>query len=322
MNNPFTLPLAQAEAAAPEAAPVDAPPAADNTVDPEAAITETIDSLGETIEAAFAGDTGAILTLFHEFVMPVVWAILILVAAYVISKIVGNALRRSLAKAKVDETLSRFFGKFAGYLILILGVIIALSNFGLDVTSFAAILAAAGFAVGMALSGTLGNFASGIMLLIFRPFKVGDYIKAGGTEGVVEEIELFTTTLNTLDNRHVILPNGLVHGDIIENVTFNKTRRVDVNVGVDYGASMKETRKVLLEGIANIPNALSDPAPTAYLVELGDSSVNWQVRVWCAPADYWAVRQDLTEAAKDALDAANISIPFPQMDVHLDKLNG
>jgi small conductance mechanosensitive channel len=251
--------------------------------------------------------------------MPIVWAIVILVAAWIISKIVGNGVRRSLAKGKVDETLSRFFGKLAGYLILTLGVIFALSKFGIDVTSFAAILAAAGFAVGMALSGTLGNFAAGVMLLIFRPFKVGDYIVAGGTEGIVEEIELFTTTLNTLDNRHIILPNGLIHGAVIENVTFNKTRRVDVNVGVAYGASMKETRKVLLDGIANIQGALSEPGPDAYLVELGDSSVNWQVRVWCAPADYWAVRQVLTEAAKDALDAAGISIPFPQLDVHMDK---
>ena len=312
MHNPFALLLAQADSA----------PAQDATPPAEENISGVINDVAETSKDAFSGDTDAIWDLVQTYGMPVVWAIVILVAAYIISKIAGNGVRRSLAKAKVDETLSRFFGKFASYIILILGVIFALSKFGIDVTSFAAILAAAGFAVGMALSGTLGNFAAGVMLLIFRPFKVGDYIVAGGTEGTVEEIELFTTTLNTLDNRHIILPNGLIHGAVIENVTFNKTRRVDVNVGVAYGASMKETRKVLLEGIANIPSALTDPGPDAYLVELADSSVNWQVRVWCDPVDYWGVRQSLTEAAKDALDAAGISIPFPQMDVHMDKAEG
>ena len=312
MNNPFALLLAQTEEAPAEDA---APAAADN-------IDQTLQEAGTTAKDALSGDTGAMWQLVQDYGMPVVWAIVILVVSYIISKIIGNGIRRSLAKAKIDETLSRFFGKLAGYAVLTLGVVFALSKFGIDVTSFAAILAAAGFAVDMALSGTLGNFASGVMLLIFRPFKVGDYIKAGGTEGTVEEIELFTTTLNTLDNRHIILPNSLIHGAVIENVTYNPTRRVDVNVGVAYGASMKDTRKVLLDGIANIPNALSDPGPDAYLVELADSSVNWQVRVWCKPADYWDVRQDLTEAAKDALDAAGISIPFPQLDVHLEKVEG
>lgn len=287
---------------------------------PEKEIEVTIDKVKDTTSDALTGDQDAIMQLLQDYAMPIVWAVVILVVAYVVSKIAGNGVKRSLTKAKVDETLARFFGKFAGYTILVLGVIFALSKFGIDVTSFAAILAAAGFAIGMALSGTLGNFAAGVMLLIFRPFKVGDYVVAGGTEGTVEEIELFTTTLNTLDNRHIILPNGLVHGAVIENVTFNKIRRVDVNVGAAYGASMKETRQVLTQGIANLPAALAEPAPEAYLLELGDSSVNWQVRVWCAPADYWGVRQALTEAAKDALDNAGISIPFPQMDVHMDKL--
>ena len=309
MINPFAPLLAQAEA----------PPADETAPVPEDTVSRAIDDITATSKDALSGDTGAMWDLVQAYGMPIVWAVVILVAAWILSKIVGNGVRRTLAKSKVDETLSRFFGKLAGYLILTLGVIFALSKFGIDVTSFAAILAAAGFAVGMALSGTLGNFAAGVMLLIFRPFKVGDYIVAGGTEGTVEEIELFTTTLNTLDNRHIILPNGLIHGAVIENVTYNKTRRVDVNVGVSYGASMKDTRKVLLDGIANIPNALSDPGPDAYLVELADSSVNWQVRVWCNPVDYWDVRQDLTEAAKDALDAAGISIPFPQLDVHMDK---
>ncbi|MEO0477275.1 MAG: mechanosensitive ion channel family protein [Planctomycetota bacterium] len=249
MTKPIALLLAQADEAPAEG---EAPVTEDKV---EKALTDAT----STAKDAISGDTDAMWQLLQDYGMPVVWAIVILVAAWIMSKVIGNGTRRSLAKAKIDETLSRFFGKMAGYIVLILGVIFALSKFGIDVTSFAAILAAAGFAVGMALSGTLGNFAAGVMLLIFRPFKVADYIVAGGTEGTVEEIELFTTTLNTLDNRHIILPNGLIHGAVIENVTFNKTRRVDVNVGVDYGASMKDTRKVLLEGIANISGALSDP---------------------------------------------------------------
>lgn len=312
MNIATTLLLAQ----------TDDTPTDEETPAPEQELEGSLEDAKSTTADALGGDTDAMLSLAKDYAMPVVWAIVILIAAIFISKIVDKTIKRSLNRAKLDETLARFFGKFAGYVILVLGVIFALSKFGIDVTSFAAILAAAGFAVGMALSGTLGNFAAGVMLLIFRPFKVGDYVVAGGTEGTVEEIELFTTTLNTLDNRHIILPNGLVHGAVIENVTYNKTRRVDVNVGVAYGASMKDTRKVLEDGIANLPNALSEPAPEAYLVELADSSVNWQVRVWCAPADYWGVRQDLTEAAKDALDAAGISIPFPQLDVHMDKAEG
>ncbi|MEM7316680.1 MAG: mechanosensitive ion channel family protein, partial [Planctomycetota bacterium] len=184
-------------------------------------------------------------------------------------------------------------------------------------TSFAAILAAAGFAVGMALQGTLSNFAAGVMLLVFRPFKVGDYISVAGSEGVVEEIDLFTTRMNSLDNRHLIVPNSSIFGETIENFTKNDLRRVDVNVGAEYKADLRHTRQVLSDAIAVIPGGVSDPAPEVYLVELADSSVNWQCRVWCRPENYWEVRQRVTTVAKDALDNAGIGIPFPQMDLHV-----
>ena len=155
------------------------------------------------------------------------------------------------------------------------------------------------------------------MLLVFRPFKIGDYIKVAGIEGVVDEIDLFTTKLDTLDNRKLIVPNGEVFGSVIENCTRNEIRRVDVNVGVAYNADMRVTRQVLADSIAVIPGAVTQPEPDVYLDSLGASSVDWQLRVWCRPENYWDVRQRVTMAAKDALDAAEIGIPFPQLDLHV-----
>ncbi|MBW2263417.1 MAG: mechanosensitive ion channel family protein, partial [Deltaproteobacteria bacterium] len=184
--------------------------------------------------------------------------------------------------------------------------------------SFAALIAAAGLAVGLAFQGTLSNFAAGVMLLVFRPFKVGDLVTTAGNLGIVQEIELFTTELSTLDNRKIVVPNGSIFGSVIENLTHNDTRRVDVPVGVEYSADVDETRKVLEAMIPSIPAVLEDPAPQVFLAELGASSVDWQVRVWCKTEDYWDVYQATIRAAKMALDEAKLGIPFPQMDVHLD----
>jgi len=230
-------------------------------------------------------------------------------------------VKGSVTKSKVDETLSRFFAKMVYYLIVILGVIFALSKFGIDVTAFAAILAAAGFAVGMALSGTLGNFASGVMLLIFRPFKVGDVVNAAGITAKVHEIELFTTTFDTPDNRRIIVPNGAIYGGTIENVTFHEERRVDVGVGTDYGADLDATRKVLEKAAESLNEMMVQGEGRGYQIvlgDLGDSAVGWTVRFWCKAEDYWGVKEALTRAVKVHLDEAGIGIPFPQMDVHLD----
>ena len=176
----------------------------------------------------------------------------------------------------------------------------------------------------MALQGTLQNFAAGIMLLMFRPFKVDDFIVVAGTEGTVEEIDLFTTRLNALDNRHLIIPNGEIFGAKLENFTRNALRRVDVNVGAAYNADLDVTRNALERATEAVNNAfirsagnVDVPAPQVYLMELGASSVDWQLRVWCRPEDYWGVREALTGAAKESLDQSGISIPFPQMDVHV-----
>src|SRR5690606_4489773 len=174
-------------------------------------------------------------------------------------------------------------------------------------------------AVGLAFQGTLGNFAAGAMLLIFRPFKVGDVIRAGGEIGKVTEIELFTTELTTADNRRIIVPNGKIFGDTIENISHHETRRIEVSVGTDYAADTRRTRDILLEATGKVTTLLSDPAPVAVLAELGDSAVSWKVRAWCKSDDYWGALEALTEEVKLSLDAAKIGIPYPQLDVHLDK---
>jgi len=209
------------------------------------------------------------------------------------------------------------------YLILILGVIFALSKFGIDVTAFAAMLAAVGFAVGMALSGTLSNFAAGVMLLVFRPFKVGQVINAAGITAKVHEIELFTTTFDTFDNRRIIVPNSAIFGATIENISFHTERRVDVNVGVEYSADIDQTRQVLEKAVASLTNVIQgDGRGTQVMLgDLGDSSVNWVVRAWVPASEFWPSKEALTRAVKTHLDDAGLGIPFPQMDIHV-KSNG
>ena len=259
-------------------------------------------------------------SLFQEYGMPLIFAIIILIVAFIVAGIANSTVHKSMVKAKIDETLARFFGKMAKYTVLTLGVIFALGKLGIEVTAFAAILAAAGFAIGMALSGTLGHFASGVMLLIFRPFKVGDVINAGGVVGKVYEIELFTTALDTPDNRRIIVPNGAIYGSTIENITHHQTRRVDIAVGVEYSADIDKTREVLDQAAKSIEGILSEPAHAIVLGDLGDSAVTWTVRVWCNAADYWGIKEKATRAVKMHLDEAGIGIPFPQMDVHVDKI--
>ena len=262
------------------------------------------------------GDRKAQQQIFTEYVLPAIVALLVLVVGYLVASYVGRITGDAVSK-RVDLTLGRFAGRFARNTIMIITVLGVLGYFGVPVAGIATIFAAASFAVGMALQGTLGNFAAGIMLLVFRPFRINDYIKVAGTEGHVDEIDLFVTKLNTRDNRRLIVPNGEVFGSVIENCTRNAVRRVDVNVGVAYKADMRATRDVFTEAIAAIPGAVTKPEPEAYLVGLGASSVDWQLRVWCRSENYWDVKQRVTIAAKESLDAAGIGIPFPQMDLHV-----
>jgi small conductance mechanosensitive channel len=275
-----------------------------------------VNNAKSTLQGVMEGDPAAIQAVFTQYLVPAALALLAMIVGYMVASFVGRIVG-TVVTEHVDVTLGKFVGRMVTNVILLLIGLAVLSRCGIETSSFAAILAAAGFAVGMALQGTLSNFAAGVMLLVFRPFKVQDYIKINGAEGTVEEVALFTTRMNTLDNRHLIVPNGQIFGATIENCTHNQRRRVDVNVGVEYQADLRTTRQVLSDAIAMIPGALREPAAQVYLMELGDSSVNWQIRVWCRPSAFWDVKERTISAAKDALDANQISIPFPQMDIHV-----
>lgn len=256
--------------------------------------------------------------LIIDYAMSVLGALLVLFIGFAIAGWAKSATRSALERSNLDPTLQKFFSNLVRYLVLIIVGIAVLSLFGINVTSIAAILAAAGFAVGLALQGTLSNFAAGMMLLIFRPFGVGDVVEVAGERGKVSEISLFNTHMDTPDNRRLIIPNGSIFGSPIENFTFHDTRRVDVAVGTDYPADLNETRRILEEAAAAVDKQAPGKDPQVYLDSLGDSSINWSVRVWAATPDYWGVKEDLTQKVKDALDAAGIGIPYPQMDVHMD----
>ena len=279
-------------------------------------VTEAGAGLVTKIQNALNGDQPAQRELLNDYLVPAAMALILLIVGYLIASFVGRVVGTTVTK-RIDKTIGKFAGKMTQNVIMVLVLLGALSKFGIDVTSFAAILAAMGFAIGMALQGTLSNFAAGVMLLVFRPFSVDDYIQVGDVEGTVEEIDLFTTKLNTVDNRHIIMPNGNVFGATMTNYTRNEARRVDVNVGVGYEADTRLSRRVLEDAINNTQTAIASPGPQVVLVDLGDSAVNWQCRVWCSPAEYFAVKEAITESVKNSLDRAGISIPYPQMDIHV-----
>lgn len=286
----------------------------------EQILSDAQQSVGNLLGGDVSGTN--LMLLWSSIGWPVTKAIILIIIAVMVSRWVGRIVASATAKARVEATLSKFFGAVARWLVLILAALTILQTFGIQTTSFAAVVAALGFAVGLALSGTLGNIAAGVMLLIFRPFKVGDFVIVNGISGTVDEIELFTTTLDTPDKRRLIIPNSTIFGATIENISFHPVRRVDVNVGVEYAADVRRTRKVLLDAVQEVEGVLEDPAPAAVLSELADSSVNWVVRVWVKAPDYWPVRERVTEAVKLSLDAARIGIPFPQREVWVRHANG
>lgn len=256
--------------------------------------------------------------ILNKYVIPVVGVIAVLLIARWAAAWAGRIVEKGLVKSKFDETLTKFFANMTRWTILVVAILACLNYFGFQTTSFAAIIGGATLAIGLAFQGSLANFASGVMLLVFRPFGVKDVVKIAGETGKIDEIGLFTTTIDTTDNRRIIIPNKSVFGSTIENVTFHPKRRVDVNVGCDYGADLDQCREVLMQAIKATKNGLEEPAPAVVLTGLGGSSVDWQVRLWCDTPNYFAVKDELTVQVKKHLDAANIGIPFPQMDVHLD----
>ncbi len=260
-----------------------------------------------------------LLPLLISYGVRVLGALIALWLSFRVANWFSQRLTASLRAKSFDSTLSLFFGAALRYTILTAAIIACLGLFGIETTSFAAILGAAGLAVGLAFQGTLSNFASGVMILTFRPFSVGDYVKLGANEGVVKEIGLFVCSLDTPDNRRVIVPNATATGGVIENFTSNPLRRVDIDVGVAYDADLARVRQVLDAAAARAPHRDGGQGHQVFLAGLGDSCVNFQVRVWAHPAHYWEVWDKTTELVKNALDEAKISIPFPQLDVHLDR---
>lgn len=271
------------------------------------------------VKGLIDGDLDAGWPIVEQYLIPALIALLFIIVAYFLAGFVSRACSRPIRR-KVDETLGRFVGKMVFYLIFLLAFAGVLGQFGVSVTSFAAVIAAAGFAVGLAFQGTLSNFASGVLLMVFRPFKVGDFINAAGVTGKVFEIDLFTTALDTPDNRRIMVPNSSITGATIENITYHSFRRADVTIGVDYTASLDQTREILTVAAESLPEYLVEGEGRGYqivLSELGDSAVVWTVRFWANSSDLYAAKEALLAAIKNHLDQAGIGIPYPQMDVHL-----
>jgi len=244
-------------------------------------------------------------------------AIAIFIIGRWIAKLGTSCIKSIMKKAKVDKTLIDFTGNIIYTLGLTLVIIAMLSQLGIETTSLAAVLAAAGLAIGLALQGSLSNFAAGFLIIAFRPFKAGDFVEAGGTSGVVEEITIFTTKMRTPDNKTVIVPNGNITDGVITNYSSEKTRRVDLVVGVGYSDNLSKVKKVLTKIVEKDARILKDPETVIAVCELADSSVNLVVRPWVKSVDYWPVLFDLTEEIKTTFDKEGISIPFPQRDLHI-----
>ncbi len=261
--------------------------------------------------------------LISDYVIP--WGIKIILALvifYVGRMVVGivvNSIKKLLSARGMDEILVSFLTSIIRWVLLLFVIIAALSQLGINTTSLVALLGAAGLAIGLSLQSSLSNFASGVMLITFRPFSKGDFVEAGGATGVVQSINIFTTTMTTPDNKVVIVPNGSILGNNITNFSAKDTRRVDMVFGISYDDDIRKAKQILEEIIAADDRVLDEPAPVIALSELADSSVNFIVRPWAKSSDYWALLWDTTETVKLKFDEAGVSIPYPQMDVHFDK---
>jgi small conductance mechanosensitive channel len=249
--------------------------------------------------------------------------LIIAIAIYYVGKLAVSMLVRGMRKVMhardVDKTLEVFLCNLVRMTLMFIVIIAAIGQLGVETASFIGIFAAAGLAVGLALQGSLSNFAAGVLIVLFRPYRVGDFVEAAGIAGVVEQVQILTTILRTGDNKQVIVPNGQIMDSIVTNYSAKETRRVDMVIGVSYADDLDKVRKTLQEIIAADDRILEDPAPVIAVAALADSSVNFNVRPWVKTADYWAVLWDLTEAIKKRFDQEGISFPFPQQDVHLYK---
>jgi small conductance mechanosensitive channel len=261
--------------------------------------------------------------LVDTYVIPwsinIVMALIIYVIGRIIVKILVNLFGKVMARSKYDDMLVDFVKAILNSILMLFVIVASLDRLGVDTTSLVAILGAAGLAIGLSLQGSLQNFAAGVMLLVFRPFKSGDFVEAGGTAGVVKSISIFTTIMTTPDNKEIIVPNGSIYSGNITNYSAKPTRRVDMVVGISYDSDLRKAKAILNEMVAADERILKDPEPKVAVSELADSSVNFIVRPWVESSDFWAVKWDFTEAVKLRFDQEGIIIPYPQMDVHLHK---
>jgi len=248
-----------------------------------------------------------------------VLAIVIFVLGKFVVGLLMSLFSKVMAKSKYDNMLTEFVGSILRAILMLFVIVAALDQLGVDTTSLVAIVGAAGLAIGLSLQDSLKNFAAGVMLLVFKPFRTGDYVEAAGIAGSVEAIGIFTSTLTTPDNKAIIVPNGKIYSDNIINYSAKATRRVDMVFGISYNDDLRKAKAVLNQLLSEDSRILQDPAPTVAVLELGDSSVNIAVRPWVKSADFWGVRFDFVEAVKLRFDQEGLSIPFPQMDVHVKK---
>jgi small conductance mechanosensitive channel len=248
-------------------------------------------------------------------------AVVIFYVGKLLVRLLLRAVSKIMHKQEVDATLESFLLSLARIILMLFVIIATVGALGIQTTSFIALLGAAGLAIGLALQGSLSNFASGVLIVLFKPYKVGDYVEAAGIAGVVVQVEILTTIFKTGDNKHIIVPNGQVMGSVITNYSANDTRRVDMVIGVSYEDDLDKVRATLEELIAADDRVLAEPAHKIAVSELADSSVNFIVRPWVKSEDYWGVKLDMTEAIKKRFDAEGISFPYPQQDVHLYKVS-
>jgi len=249
--------------------------------------------------------------------LKIIGAILILIIGRIAAGIGRKIVTKTLEKSKTDPAVISFVGSLTYFLILTFAVLAALAKFGIQTASFVAVLGAAGFAIGFALQGSLANFAAGVLILVLRPFKIGDYIDSAGVAGTVKDIQLFTTVLATPDNIKILVPNGKIFGDVIKNVSAYDTRRVDFVIGIGYTSDIQKAYDIMMNLIKEDSRILSDPATQIAVSELADSSVNFVLRPWVKKEDYWNVKFDLTRKIKETFDENGIEIPFPQQVVHM-----
>ncbi len=265
------------------------------------------------MEEALSKLHGVVVTYGLSFIA----AVVILVVGKWVAGLISRLIERLMVRANIDKTIAVFVRRIAYIALLIFVIIAAIDKIGVRTTSLVAIFGAAGLAVGLALQGSLANFAAGVLIIFFKPFTIGDYVEAGGASGSVEEIRIFSTVLRSPDNRKIIIPNARITGDNITNYTAVETRRVDMVFGISYDDDIKKAKGILEGVVASDSRVLEDPKPVIAVSELADSSVNLVVRPWVKPTDYWGVYFDTLEKGKAELERNGITIPFPQMDVHM-----